>query len=643
MKKRIISLMLTVCLLCSAIPAVTMQASALSWYSASALDYGAAHWNDGVGLCAEFVSKCVQAGGIAMPTKTGTGGVWKTLTQMTGLPMLQLGLDAKGNATQGLNGDNLQAGDVVVQYCNTHQIAPHIMLCAGFDSAGRAVYYAHNGAMNRGLYDLSVNLAYQHTTACDMGGRVIPLHQLEAGTPAVVTPTFSAAYSEKPHMIQSDDAQISTTLSVSGAAISEVDLVGIELYNGKGTQKLNEKAESPDSVNGVINMWYNIKKELGVTLSPNTYYQYRFLARIRGQVYFSDMRSFTTGPDFGVYVKLDPNGGTGGTKGIKIGYGCLMGTVAITAPTREGYKFEGWAYKPNGSNLMGDNTSFSENTPTTLYAHWSKDSVESTAPQAPARITVYYDAQGGTCDTKAEITSSGNTLSLPTPTRYGYLFEGWYTDAAHGSKRVDGNTAINVNYDITLYARWKALGYTFPFTDIFADDWYRNDVQNAHKLGLISGKTATEYRPHDLMTVAEAIKLAACMHQKYHTGAVTLQNGKDVWYSTYVEYAKQNGIPWNASNYNGGITRQAYVYVFYYALPASTYTQINSVRDNAIPDVKMDATYASQIYDFYRAGILTGSDAQGTFNPKTGIRRSEVATILSRMMDASTRKSITLG
>ena len=187
-----------------------------------------------------------------------------------------------------------------------------------------------------------------------------------------------------------------------------------------------------------------------------------------------------------------------------------------------------------------------------------------------------------------------------------------------------------------------ALAAEGTFPDVPKDAWYYNDVKTAVESGLLNGKNGL-YAPDDNMTYAEAIKLAACMHQKYHTGAVTLQNGKDVWYSTYVEYAKQNGIPWNASNYNGGITRQAYVYVFYYALPASTYTQINSVRDNAIPDVKMDATYASQIYDFYRAGILTGSDAQGTFNPKTGIRRSEVATILSRMMDASARKSITLG
>ena len=72
------------------------------------------------------------------------------------------------------------------------------------------------------------------------------------------------------------------------------------------------------------------------------------------------------------------------------------------------------------------------------------------------------------------------------------------------------------------------------------------------------------------------------------------------------------------------------------------YKAINDVADNAIPDVKVTDAYADEIYDFYRAGILTGSDGAGTFNGKTTIKRSEVATILVRMYDDSMRQEITL-
>ena len=172
------------------------------------------------------------------------------------------------------------------------------------------------------------------------------------------------------------------------------------------------------------------------------------------------------------------------------------------------------------------------------------------------------------------------------------------------------------------------------------------DVEKAHKSGLINGKTATLYAPNDNMTVSEAVKLAACMHQLYHDGAVTLQNGPVQWYSTFMAYALANGIIEAdlSGRANEVITRQEYVYIFYAALPAGEYTAINTIADNAIPDVPLTSTskFAQRIYTFYRAGILTGSDGLGTFNPTSNIKRSEVAAILTRMFDASARKVFSL-
>lgn len=144
------------------------------------------------------------------------------------------------------------------------------------------------------------------------------------------------------------------------------------------------------------------------------------------------------------------------------------------------------------------------------------------------------------------------------------------------------------------------------------------------------------------MTIAEAIKLAACMHQLYHDGSVTLTNGSP-WYSTYADYALTNDIISGVyADYNAKITRREFVHIFYNALPASEYTAKNTVANGAIPDVPMSAQYANKIYAFYRAGILAGSDANGTFNPASNIKRSEVAAILTRMFDETARRSITL-
>jgi len=188
--------------------------------------------------------------------------------------------------------------------------------------------------------------------------------------------------------------------------------------------------------------------------------------------------------------------------------------------------------------------------------------------------------------------------------------------------------------------------YVFPFTDVPLGAWYYFDVLIAHRDGYINGTTATTFSPNLNMTIAEAVKLASCMHQLYHDGEVTLQPSAYPlpWYKSYVDYAMEQDIISESGyvDYNEKITRQEFVFVFYNALPQSEYTVINSVADGAIPDVSMNGMHADEIYAFYRAGILIGSDSLGTFKPATNILRAEVAAILTRMFEESARKFITL-
>ena len=186
------------------------------------------------------------------------------------------------------------------------------------------------------------------------------------------------------------------------------------------------------------------------------------------------------------------------------------------------------------------------------------------------------------------------------------------------------------------------------FDDVPVGSWYHEYVYAAVDMGLIDGITETGYGPDQSFTLAQAIKIAACMHQLYHEGAVSLTNG-DPWYTTYVAYAVQNGIApesygsLSRSEYDAPISRRDYVRLFYNALPSSEYEEINSIADNAIPDVAVGSIGSAEIYAFYRAGILDGSLEDGSFLPDSGIKRSEVAAIIVRMFDDSLRKSVTLG
>ena len=183
----------------------------------------------------------------------------------------------------------------------------------------------------------------------------------------------------------------------------------------------------------------------------------------------------------------------------------------------------------------------------------------------------------------------------------------------------------------------------FPFYDVDSDDWFYEPVKSAWQNDLIDGVTARYFKPERSLTVAQAVKLAAALHQKQSVGFVTLQNGGTHWYDNYVNYAVANSLieaayqSKSAETMNAAVTRAEFVHILSKLLNAGT---INTV--NNIPDVKSGDAYADEIFAFYRAGILTGSDRLGTFHPESSLKRSEAAAILVRLYDATQRQYITL-
>jgi len=181
-----------------------------------------------------------------------------------------------------------------------------------------------------------------------------------------------------------------------------------------------------------------------------------------------------------------------------------------------------------------------------------------------------------------------------------------------------------------------------PFTDVSEKDWFYKDVMYAYGMGLINGKSATLFAPADNLTYAEVVKLAACMHQLYTTGKVTLTVGSGAWYQSYVDYAKANKIISKDYEWTKAATRAGYMEIFANALPDDALAPANSVADGAIPDVPANHPQAAAIYKLYRAGIVQGVDAAKNCKPDSNIRRSDVAAILTRMMDKGARVEFSL-
>lgn len=180
-----------------------------------------------------------------------------------------------------------------------------------------------------------------------------------------------------------------------------------------------------------------------------------------------------------------------------------------------------------------------------------------------------------------------------------------------------------------------------PFTDVSRSNWYYENVALAYEKDLVRGVTETRFCPADSITIAQSVTLAARMHQLMHEGRVTLENGSGAWYESYAAYARRAGLIQSdyTGRWNQAITRSEFVRIFYGVL--DDYKAINTVEDGAIPDVPVSAPYAREVYAFYRAGILTGSDGN-YFKPDTTIQRSEVAALASRIYAPEQRLRLTL-
>lgn len=319
---------------------------------------------------------------------------------------------------------------------------------------------------------------------------------------------------------------------------------------------------------------------------------------------------------------------------------------------RKGYEFLGWYDAPEGGSRVLPDDPF-PGTPVTLYAHWREKQKD-----PPLRVT--FDLNDGTGNVIVRwvlpsgwwgefVDAEGNPTdeTMPEPTRQGYVFLGWNMKPDGNGLSIGPHRLIASHEPITVYANWAAEKQkTNPFTDVAGDSWYCDWVSRAYASGLINGKTATTFAPDSELTMAEALKLAACIHQKLNSGAVTLKNSASGhWCDSYYAYLKEHDLLCASKidyrDYGKAVTRAEMVRIFFDVMNADQRRQINEIPGGSIPDVDLldsaQTWFAYYVYAFYQAGILNGSDDYGTFHPYDTIRRSAVAAIIVRVIDPTLR------
>ncbi len=79
-----------------------------------------------------------------------------------------------------------------------------------------------------------------------------------------------------------------------------------------------------------------------------------------------------------------------------------------------------------------------------------EESTDTQAAVPETRFTISFDAAGGTVSPAAMEVKIGESYSLPTPVREGYIFAGWYLE----DLRIAGGTTVLLSQDCTFVAHW---------------------------------------------------------------------------------------------------------------------------------------------------------------------------------------------
>lgn len=155
---------------------------------------------------------------------------------------------------------------------------------------------------------------------------------------------------------------------------------------------------------------------------------------------------------------------------------------AVETPSLNGFTFAGWFDAATGGNPVNVSDPFLADT--TVYAQWTESS------QQPTNYyTITFNAYTGQFADQSTTTTlmtdaSGVLQSLPTtPTKSGYNFVGWYTDANAGDLVQVGHAFTS---DAMLYARWTP-DYSTPVE--YTISFYLNDGVNT---GVYSTITTTD-------------------------------------------------------------------------------------------------------------------------------------------------------
>jgi uncharacterized repeat protein (TIGR02543 family) len=259
-----------------------------------------------------------------------------------------------------------------------------------------------------------------------------------------------------------------------------------------------------------------------------------------------------------VTVTWNANGGSVSPTSASKQEGTALGT--LPTPTRTGYTFNGWYTASSGGTKISTSTIVPSSS-VTYYAQWTAKTV-----------TITWNANGGSVSPTSAVKQVGTTLgTLPTPTRTGYTFNGWYTSSSGGTK-ISVSTAVPSS-NIIYYAQWAVKYVTVT--------WNANG-------GNVSSTSASKQEGTVLGTLPTPTRTGYTFNGWYTASSGgTKISGNTVTTSNVTYYAQWTAktvtITWNAGNGSVSVTSSV----------KTAGTALGTLPISTVPNLKLDGWYTS--------------------------------------------------
>jgi hypothetical protein len=168
------------------------------------------------------------------------------------------------------------------------------------------------------------------------------------------------------------------------------------------------------------------------------------------------------------------------------------------------------------------------------------------------------------------------------------------------------------------------------YHDVPAGEWYADAAKLCYETGLITGTRANLFSPNNAVTVGEAAAISARISASIDGGTIREQREGEAWYQRYVDFLEDRAVAVPTPTQNA--SRSQFFHLLAAVVPPRQLEAINSIE--TLPD-----TDDPDVLRFYNAGILTGTDVTGTFSGSRGLKRSECATMVARIIDPNLRQT----